>query len=180
MNSAAGTVVFPAKRNLAVFQRYEALVGDGYAMGVAAEILDHLGRSAEGRLGVNHPFGLADWRQVCSEGGGFAQRFQIGEELEFTVGISFFESRQKEARNKRLSTRTGRKNPGRQAFHSPSGERPPPGTTQCFDIGDFKGHHLGDAQTGAGQAGGGLSSTGRWRNQFAAREVVHAQDQRDS
>src|ERR1035438_383241 len=105
-------VVFPAKRNLAVFQRYEALVGDGYAMGVAAEILDHLGRSAEGRLGVNHPFGLADWRQVCSEGGGFAQRFQIGEELEFTVGISLFESLQKEAAEQAAEHAHGKKETG--------------------------------------------------------------------
>ena len=66
-------------------------------MGVAAQILDHLGRSAEGRLGVDHPFGLADRRQVLSEGGGIPQGFQIGEELEFAVGISLFESLQKEA-----------------------------------------------------------------------------------
>jgi hypothetical protein len=40
-------IVFPAKRNSAVFQRDEALVGDGYAMGVTAQISDHLVRSAE-------------------------------------------------------------------------------------------------------------------------------------
>jgi hypothetical protein len=73
MNSSAETVitfgcrvpvVFPAKRNLAVLERQETLVGDGYPMGVAAEVFDHLLRATEGRLGVNHPFGLADWRQV--------------------------------------------------------------------------------------------------------------------
>ena len=32
----------------------------------------------------------------------------------------------------------------------------------------------------AGQAGGRLASTGRWRSQVAAREVAHAQDQRGS
>src|ERR1039457_331625 len=32
----------------------------------------------------------------------------------------------------------------------------------------------------AGQTGGSLASTGRWRNQVAAREGAHAQDQRSS
>jgi hypothetical protein len=35
-------VVFPAKRNLAILECYESLVGDGYAMGVTAEIFDHV------------------------------------------------------------------------------------------------------------------------------------------
>src|ERR1044072_2607124 len=35
-------------------------------------------------------------------------------------------------RNKRDRTRTGKKNPGRQEIHCvPSGESPPPATTQC-------------------------------------------------
>src|ERR1035437_8230345 len=90
-------VVFPAKRNLAVWQGYQTLVGDGHAMGVVAEILDHLGRSAAGWHGVHHPCGLADRRQKIERRQGVPQGLQIGEELELAVGISFFESLQKEA-----------------------------------------------------------------------------------
>ena len=31
------------------------MIGDGHAMGVAAEIAQHLHRTAEGRLGINDP-----------------------------------------------------------------------------------------------------------------------------
>jgi hypothetical protein len=107
MNSSAETVVtfccsgmpvvFPAKRNLAVLERQETVVGDGHPMGVAAEVFDHLLRSTEGRLGVHHPFGLADWRQVGGEGGGSRKGSRSEKKLEFTVGISLFESFQEEA-----------------------------------------------------------------------------------
>jgi hypothetical protein len=63
-------------------------------MGIAAEILDHLLRSAERRFGVDYPFGLADGSQVCSEGGRAAQGFQIAEEAELTVGVGLGESLQ--------------------------------------------------------------------------------------
>ena len=53
MNSSAETVitfcccrgspvVFPGKGDLAIFQRQQAAIGNGHAMGVAAEILQHV------------------------------------------------------------------------------------------------------------------------------------------
>lgn len=53
-------IVLPAKRDLAVFQRQQPVVGNRHAMGVAAEILDDMERSAEGGLGVDHPFRVAE------------------------------------------------------------------------------------------------------------------------
>jgi hypothetical protein len=43
----------------AIHHRYQAPVGDGDAVRVARQILEHLVRSSEGPLGVNHPCDLA-------------------------------------------------------------------------------------------------------------------------
>ena len=51
-------VIFPVERQLAVVEGNQALIGDGDAMGIAAEILDHLLGAAEGRFGIDYPFGL--------------------------------------------------------------------------------------------------------------------------
>ena len=42
--------VAPAKGDLAICEGDEAMVGDGYAVGVAAEILEHIFRATEGAL----------------------------------------------------------------------------------------------------------------------------------
>jgi hypothetical protein len=55
------------------------MVGDGHAMGVAAQILQHVFGAAEGAFGVDHPvlaeqqspprnesFRLGEWSEVCS------------------------------------------------------------------------------------------------------------------
>jgi hypothetical protein len=51
----------PTKGNLAVGQRDQSMVGNGYAMGVAAQVLEHIVGAAEGWFGVNDPslFGTA-------------------------------------------------------------------------------------------------------------------------
>ena len=47
--------VTPAKGDLAVGQRDQAMVGDGDAVSVAAEILQYVIGSAEGGFGVDDP-----------------------------------------------------------------------------------------------------------------------------
>ena len=67
----------PTKGDLAVGQRDQSMVGDGHAMGVAAEILEHILGAAEGWFGVDDPvfakqrsqpggeeFGLREQRQI--------------------------------------------------------------------------------------------------------------------
>jgi hypothetical protein len=48
-------IILPAKGNLVVLERYQAVVGDGHAMGVASEITQHMMRATEGRLGIDDP-----------------------------------------------------------------------------------------------------------------------------
>jgi hypothetical protein len=52
-------VVSPAKGDLIVLEGHETMFGDGDAMGVAGEVVEHLG-TAEGRLGVDAPVLLAE------------------------------------------------------------------------------------------------------------------------
>src|ERR1043166_4651532 len=82
------TIVFPEKRNPTLFQRRQALVGNRDAMGVAAEILQHLLRPAERRLDVDYPIDPAQWRQPGAECFRIAEWLAIPEELEpaFRVG----------------------------------------------------------------------------------------------
>lgn len=43
-------------------------VGDGDAVGIAGELGEHGFGPSEGRLGVDHPFGLPQWREPGVEG----------------------------------------------------------------------------------------------------------------
>jgi hypothetical protein len=51
--------VSPAEAHLAVVEAEQSPVGDGDAMGVAGQVLQHVFRTAEGRLGVDRPISLA-------------------------------------------------------------------------------------------------------------------------
>jgi hypothetical protein len=62
-------VVFPVKTDAAVFQGSKPMVGDGDAVGVASQILEHAPGSTEGRFDVNHPF---------EANGGFTQGLESG------------------------------------------------------------------------------------------------------
>src|ERR1017187_9114604 len=84
------SVVFPLEGNLTILERQQTAIGNGYAMSVASQILQHLLRAAKGGLGINHPFGIFQRRQITDESGRVAQRFQMAEELELTGSISFF------------------------------------------------------------------------------------------
>lgn len=52
-------IIAPAETDLLSIEGGEAMVGDGHAVGITAEIAQHMSRAAEGRLGVNEPFFLA-------------------------------------------------------------------------------------------------------------------------
>jgi len=53
---AAVSIIPPAKTRTLSVEGQQAMVGDGHAVGIAAEIAQHMGRAAEGRLGINEPF----------------------------------------------------------------------------------------------------------------------------
>ena len=48
-------VVFPAKRDLIILEREQSMVGDGDAVRIASEIIQHMFGAAEGRLGIDDP-----------------------------------------------------------------------------------------------------------------------------
>src|SRR5215831_2640844 len=49
------SIVFPTEGDPLTVKRDESMVGDGHAMGVAAQITEDLPRATEGWLGINHP-----------------------------------------------------------------------------------------------------------------------------
>src|SRR5262249_56551198 len=63
----AVTIVLPAEADLAVVDRQQSIVGDGDAVRVAADVLQHLCRTGERALGVDYPVGGIQWRKVAAE-----------------------------------------------------------------------------------------------------------------
>jgi hypothetical protein len=90
-------VVFPSEAYRATIEAEQALVADGDAVGIAAEVFQHMSGSAEGRLGINHPFFVFEGSQELGEGAGVAQRFQLSKKLQGASGVSLLESLQYEA-----------------------------------------------------------------------------------
>src|SRR5438270_7232278 len=75
-------IILPAEADPALGKTDQAAVGDGDAMGIAAEIIEHLLGSAERALGVDDPANGAQRPQPGSEGGGRGQARQIAKEPE--------------------------------------------------------------------------------------------------
>ena len=125
-------VVLPGEGDMIVVEGDEPAVGDRDAMGVAAEIGQDLCGSAEGPLGVNNPVDASHGVEVSREGAELGQRSEIAEEAQgagVEGGRQTFEKKSSERAG--TSGLTARKKFGRLAIQrAPSGERPPPGTTQ--------------------------------------------------
>ena len=65
---AAVGIVSPAEGDSLVFERHQAMVGDGDAMSVAGQIVENLVGTAEGRLGIDDPVLVAELREEVAEG----------------------------------------------------------------------------------------------------------------
>ena len=76
------TVVAPAEADLTVLDGEEAVVGDGDAVGVLAEVVEDLVGAGEGGLGVDDPLGLAEGLEVAAKGGGVIESGEGVAELE--------------------------------------------------------------------------------------------------
>ena len=76
--------IAPAEGDVAIGESDQPAVGDGDAMGVGAEIAQHMFRSAEGRLGVDDPVVAEQYAQPCGEGAWLGKRQQVAVELELT------------------------------------------------------------------------------------------------
>jgi len=89
--------IFPLERDLPVFEREQALIGDGDAMRVAAEIFEHLLWTAERWFGIHHPIALLHGVQIIVEETGIAQRFDGAGKLQTLLIEGVFERFEKEA-----------------------------------------------------------------------------------
>jgi hypothetical protein len=78
-------VVFPVEADMAVFQNAKPVVGDGDAMSVASQILEHAPGSTEGRLNVNDPFELRGCLTQGLERGRLGQLAKFAEEMELAL-----------------------------------------------------------------------------------------------
>src|SRR5260221_1885063 len=96
LDASLVSIIFPLEGDAAVFQGQQALVGNGDAMSIAAEIFQHLLRTAKRRLGVDHPFRLFQRRQMPGGNLDVLKRFQIAEELKLDLIESFLKAFQKQ------------------------------------------------------------------------------------
>ena len=83
-NTVALGVVLPAEGDFPVLESDEPMVGDGDAMGIATKVVEHLGWTAEGWLGVDNPLGLADVLEKVGESSSGGQRRELSVELELS------------------------------------------------------------------------------------------------
>jgi len=131
LRPAAMAIIPPAEGDAIVLHADQPGIGDGDAVGVAAEIGQYLLLTAEGRLGVDDPFPAAGFGEQTGEGIRLCQAGEIAEEAQQSPVMGRSQPSRKRRRNRRDSTRTGRKNPRRQEIQrEPWGETPPPGTMQ--------------------------------------------------
>ena len=77
--------VTPAKGDLAVGQRNQAMVGDGDAVRVAAEILEHVVGTAEGWFGVDDPIFAEERTQPGREELGMGERCEFSGQVQLTA-----------------------------------------------------------------------------------------------
>jgi hypothetical protein len=61
-------IVSPAEGDAIVLKGHETMVGDGYAMGVARQVVENMFGTAEGWLGVNDPVLWAELPEEVAEG----------------------------------------------------------------------------------------------------------------
>jgi len=61
------------------------MVGDGHAMGVAAEIVQHIFGATEGTFQVDHPVFSKQWPQPSREDLGFGEELPLFGEAELTI-----------------------------------------------------------------------------------------------
>ena len=59
--------ITPAKGDFVFSKRDQPMVGDGHAMGVAAQILEYILGATEGRFRVDHPVLSKQWSQPGGE-----------------------------------------------------------------------------------------------------------------
>jgi hypothetical protein len=84
--------IAPAESNAALVEGDEAVVGDGHAMSVLAEIAKRMVRAAEGTFRVHHPFGAEQRTQPRREHLWILKRSQRAVEVELVPCVQILEA----------------------------------------------------------------------------------------
>src|SRR5713101_9165683 len=103
--------IAPTKSDLSFGERDQAMIRDGYAMGVAAQILEHILRAAEGWFRVHHPVLSEQWPQPSGEGLGLGETGQVSMEVELAFLKGLPESSNKLAAENTTEHVDGKKEP---------------------------------------------------------------------
>src|SRR5579872_7124469 len=77
--------ITPPKGNLAIGEGNQPMIGDGYAVGVATEVVQDVLGTAERGLGVDYPVFAEEPSQPGSERFGLRNRSEFSSEMKLTV-----------------------------------------------------------------------------------------------
>src|SRR6516165_8893940 len=77
--------VAPAKGDLVVGQRNQAMVGDSNTVSIAAEILEHILRATEGWFGVDNPVFAEERTQPSREELGMGERREFSRKVQLVA-----------------------------------------------------------------------------------------------
>src|SRR5260370_13982997 len=111
------------------------MVGDGHAMGVAAEILQHILGATEGTSQVDHPVLSKQWPEPSSEDLGFAEELQVFGEAELPILEGRREGRDELATKNLTQYRFGKEVVVRRADPAGVIERETSGGQHAMDMG---------------------------------------------
>src|SRR5215469_6777684 len=84
--------VAPAKSDLVICKRDQPMVGDGHAMGVAAQIFEYMLWTTERRFRVDDPVFSKQRSEPSSEGLRLSEEFQVSLEVELAVTEGLLET----------------------------------------------------------------------------------------
>ena len=84
-------IVLVGEADLPILECFQSVIGDGDAMGIAAQIIEDPIRTAEWRLGVDYPFTVMEWRQIPGEAFGIRQFLQFAVELQFACRVGLLQ-----------------------------------------------------------------------------------------
>jgi len=111
------------------------MVGDGHAMGVAAEILQHILGATEGTSQVDHPVLSKQWPEPSSEDLGFGEELQVFGEAELPILEGLPEGRDELATKNLTQYRFGQEVVVRRADPAGVIERETSGGHHAMDMG---------------------------------------------
>ena len=84
----------PPEVDTIVCQAHQSAVGDGHAVGITSQILEHVLGAVQGRLSIDDPLGLALWIEPGMECSGVGEPGQLPAELQLAFGKSYFQEGQ--------------------------------------------------------------------------------------